>query len=383
MRRVCILGSTGSIGTQALDVLSHLQDEFTVIALAAGNNDDLLLQQVKAFNPKYVHLGNIEKAKEFASKLPSGVEFVGGQDALCTLSTLSDVDDVLVSVVGSMGLSAVLAAASCGKRILLANKEALVCGGQLVLDAVRLGGGELLPIDSEHSAIFQSLQGQPKPKKLILTASGGPFRTWPIEKMQKATLSDCLKHPTWDMGWKITLDSATLMNKGLEIIEAKWLFDVDEKDISVVVHPQSILHSAVEFADGSIIGQMGWPNMRMPIQYALTYPRRLHSPEKPFDFTAVASMTFEAPDEKRFPCLSLARATLRQGGHMPCIYNAAGEIAGRRFKDGHIGFMDIPRIVEDTLSKAPKFEMNRQGVMQADEWARQMAVSWTDKSIGG
>lgn len=353
MRGIAILGSTGSIGRQALEVLSLHPDRFSVTALAAHRNAALLFEQVRIFRPRLAALTGMEKAE-----IPDDLKFccfLFGEDALETVARESEGQDVLVSVVGVRGLRAVLAARQAGKRVLLANKEALVAGGEMVMTACpeTESGPTLLPVDSEHSAIFQCLRGaEGNPyTRILLTASGGPFRTWDKEKMRRATPQEALGHPTWNMGAKITVDSATMFNKALEIIEAKWLFHAEPDQIQVVIHPQSIVHSAVEFRDGGVIAQMGVPDMRLPILYAVTYPERLETGVRPLQLSKVGTLTFEAPDFDKFPAMPMAYQALRQGGAAACVLNAANEEAVYAFLDGKIAFGQIYEIVDDALQK--------------------------------
>lgn len=354
MRKIAILGATGSIGRQAIDVLSPHGDRFSVTALSAHGNAALLFDQVRRLRPRMAALTSGEVS------IPSDLRFCDwyfGQDALCKIATNSDADDVLDAVSGMVGLSAVVSALKRGKRVLLANKEALVAGGEIVM---RLGGGRILPVDSEHSAIFQCLRAADgnEAEEILLTASGGPFRTWDKESLARATAKDALCHPTWQMGRKITVDSASLFNKALEIIEARWLFDMPPERITVVVHPQSVIHSAVRFRDGAVIAQLGVPDMRLPILYAMSYPERLDTRTGRLDLTRAASLTFEAPDEDKFPALRMAREALNAGGGACCVLNAANEIAANAFLEGKILFGRIPEIVESTLSHigAPRME---------------------------
>ncbi len=341
MKDIVLLGSTGSIGTQALDVAKL--HNINVTALSAGSNAELLISQAEEFSPKYVCIDDESKYRDLKSALSGkGMEILCGKEGLCAIAALP-CDTVVNAIVGTAGFAPALSAVTSGNRLALANKESLVAGGEIITALVKEKGISLMPIDSEHSAIFQCLtgRGENKPKKLILTASGGPFRGYTSEMLKSVTKSQALKHPNWSMGAKITIDSATMMNKGLELIEAVWLFDVLPEQVEIVVHPQSILHSAVEFEDGSVIGQMGVPDMRIPIQLALTYPERCPSCAKPLSLFDVA-MTFEKPDEKVFSCIGLARSALKKGGNMPCIMNKANEIAVGMFLRDKISFCEIP-----------------------------------------
>lgn len=352
MKKVVILGSTGSIGTQALDVLSRYPDEYEIIALSANENIDLLEEQVRRFKPTRIAVINEEKAKMLRRRISSTVEILPGREALVELASMPDVDIVLMSVVGISGLEATIAALEAGKDVALANKETLVAGGQLVMAASAKTGARIIPVDSEHSAIFQCLQGSYREdlSNIILTASGGPFRTFTYEQLEQVTIEDALKHPNWSMGKKVTIDSATMMNKGLEVIEAKWLFDLTTQQIRVLVHPQSIIHSMIEFYDGSVIAQMGVPDMRIPILYAFTYPRRHQTMTSRLDLADVGTLTFETPNTVLFPCLSLAFQAIELGGTMPAVLNAANEVAVGSFLQGSIQFTDIPRMIENAMN---------------------------------
>lgn len=378
-RRLAILGSTGSIGTQALEVAALHPDRFEVAALTAHSSYKKLFEQVRAFRPRMAGLVKPIAREEIPEDLRF-CQWVFGPEAL-TLAARSDVDDVLVSVVGMVGLKSVLTALEEGKRVLLANKEALVAGGSLVMEAARrVGEHALLPVDSEHSAIFQCLQGAgPNPyARIILTCSGGPFRTWSREEIRAATKEQALKHPNWVMGQKITVDSATLFNKALEMIEARWLFDARPEQIEVVVHPQSVIHSGVEFADGALIAQLGTPDMRLPILYAMSYPKRLPTGGKRLDLFSLGGLTFEKPDEERFPSVRLARECLRAGGAAGCVLNAANEVAvGELLQSGGEEPMRIGRIfdtVEETLQRVGHLPAGSlEQVMEADRRARETA----------
>ncbi|MBR6164285.1 1-deoxy-D-xylulose-5-phosphate reductoisomerase [bacterium] len=348
-KKVSILGSTGSIGTQALEVISKLQDDFEVVSLCAGNNIELLREQIKKFSPRFVSVGIEENAEILSKEFPL-IKFNFGDEGLCEASKIEDNDIVLVALSGKAGLKPTLAAIETGKDIALANKETLVMAGDIVMKRAREKGVKILPVDSEHSAIFQCLDGRNDIKNLIITSSGGPFRTWTKEQMRSADLSQALNHPRWNMGKKITVDSATLMNKGLEVIEAHHLFNVDYKDIKVVVHPQSYLHSAVEYFDGSIIGQMGIPSMHIPIQYALTYPKRVEGIETgSFDFVTASKLEFFEPDFEKFPCLKLAFEAGKTGGTSTVCLNASNEEAVYAFLRGEIGFCDIYEVVKTCM----------------------------------
>ena len=352
-KRIAILGSTGSIGSQTLAVVREHPDLFSVSLLTANNSVELLEQQAREFNVPNVVICNPEKFGLLSRGLSgTGTKVHSGMDAVCDLVTAPEVDIVVASMVGFSGLRPTLAAIGAGKPIALANKETLVAAGSIVMGAAAKNGVDILPVDSEHSAIFQCLlgAGPNKLEKIHLTASGGPFRTWPKEEIAKATKDMALKHPNWNMGAKITIDSATMMNKGFEVIEAKWLFDTDASKINVLVHPESIIHSMVEFADGAVIAQMGWPDMREPIQLALSYPERLTLSNRKLDFPELGKMTFHRPDLDKFPCLSLAFEAIGKGGNVPAALNAANEAAVAAFLHDKIGFYDISGIVSDCIA---------------------------------
>ena len=351
-RRVAILGSTGSIGRQALDVIRQHRDLFEVELLTANNSSEQLIAQAREFDVNSAVICNEEKYDEVASALQKdGIKVFAGMDSVCSLVGGSNIDIVLTAMVGFSGLASTVAAIKAGKAIALANKETLVAAGSLVTALAREHGVPLLPVDSEHSAIFQCLQGcgNNRISRIHLTASGGPFREWSREKIAAAGPREALRHPNWQMGSKITIDSATMMNKGLEVIEAKWLFDVEPEDIRVVVHPESIIHSMVEFADGAVIAQLGHPDMREPIQYALAYPQRLNLDNRKLDFTALGSLSFSAPDTERFPALGLAYEALRRGGNLACTMNAANEIAVAAYLREEISFYGISELVAETM----------------------------------
>ena len=352
-RRVAILGSTGSIGRQALDVIRQHRDLFEVELLTANNSSELLIAQAREFDVNSAVICNEEKYDEVASALQKdGIKVFAGMDSVCSLVGGSNIDIVLTAMVGFSGLASTVAAIKAGKAIALANKETLVAAGSLVTALAREHGVPLLSVDSEHSAIFQCLQGSGNNRisRIHLTASGGPFREWSREKIAAAGPREALRHPNWQMGSKITIDSATMMNKGLEVIEAKWLFDVEPEDIRVVVHPESIIHSMVEFADGAVIAQLGHPDMREPIQYALAYPQRLNLDNRKLDFAALGSLSFSAPDTERFPALGLAYEALRRGGNLACTMNAANEIAVAAYLREEISFYGISELVAETMA---------------------------------
>jgi 1-deoxy-D-xylulose-5-phosphate reductoisomerase len=354
-RRVAILGSTGSIGRQALDVIRQHRDLFEVELITANNSAEMLIEQAIEFDVNNVVICNEAKYKEVADALqPHMIKVFAGMDSVCDLVTSDTIDIVLTSMVGFSGLSSTIAAVKAGKTIALANKETLVAAGQIVMSLAAANNVKIFPVDSEHSAIFQCLMGSAgaEIEKIHLTASGGPFRTWTREDIAKATCSQALKHPNWNMGSKITIDSATMMNKGLEIIEARWLFGTPGDKIEVVVHPESIIHSMVEYADGAVIAQLGHPDMREPIQYALTWPHRLPLNNRKLNFADLAKMTFYAPDKEKFPALELAYRSLEKGGNMACIMNAANEAAVAAYLRDEIGFYDITDIVAECMDGA-------------------------------
>ncbi|MCQ2561142.1 MAG: 1-deoxy-D-xylulose-5-phosphate reductoisomerase [Clostridia bacterium] len=355
MKKIAILGSTGSIGTQSLDVVRNHPEEFAVTALTCGKNIDLFREQLKEFKPALAVCGAREDAEKLAAEFP-GIKFSWGMDGIVDAAVNSDSTVVINSLLGMMGIRPTYEAIKAGKDIAFANKETLVAGGSLIMDAVKKYGINFLPVDSEHSAIFQCIQGNDgnPVKRIILTASGGPFRGYTREQMMNVTKAQALKHPRWTMGAKITIDSATMMNKGLEVIEASWLFDMDPKDIEVHVHPESILHSAVEFMDGSVIGQMGRPDMRVPIAYALSWPRRLDKVGEPLDLFAAGALHFEKPDLNAFQCLRLAYRAIEEGKSSPIVLNAANEEAVAAFLRDEISFGQIGQLVEAALDrKAP------------------------------
>ncbi len=353
MINLALLGSTGSIGTQTLEIARMYPEKIKIASLAAGSNAELLLKQIIEFKPEFAFIKNHEAYASIKDKIPPETHLITGVDGLERIAQTGNT--VLVAVVGIAGLPAVMAALKAKKKVALANKESLVCGGSLVTEAVKANGDIIYPVDSEHSAIFQCLQGRAgnNIRKIILTASGGPFRNTKKEDLKKMTAADALKHPTWNMGKKITVDSATLMNKGLEVIEAKWLFNVEKEQIHPIIHPESVVHSAVEFEDGAVIAQMGEPDMKLPIMYALDYPKRTYSGTNFLDLAARGSLTFFEPDTERFPCLRLAFDALELGGNAPCALNAANEMAVEKFLRGEIGFCDIPDMAAHTI-----FNMN-------------------------
>lgn len=383
-RRLVILGSTGSVGQAALDVVRHLREAGTaieVVGLSAHSNVPLLIEQIREVRPAAVAVGTPEAADVLRAALPEWRgNVVAGPDGLAALASGTDADLVLVAVVGIAGLPPTLAALRGGADVALATKEVLVAGGSLIMDAAARLGRRLLPVDSEHSAIFQCLSGHAHGEvaRLWLTASGGPFRGMSGDDLADVRPEQALRHPTWRMGKKVTVDSATLMNKGLEIIEAHWLFGVDQERIEVVIHPQSLIHSCVEFVDGSLVAQIGPRDMRLPIQYALTYPQRMPGQVAPLDLRTVGALSFDAPDPVRFPCLVYARDALRRGGTAPAALNAANEVAVQLFLDGRIGFSEIPRLVRTVLDRhRSRPAVSVEAVLAADREARAMAEAVT------
>jgi 1-deoxy-D-xylulose-5-phosphate reductoisomerase len=376
MKNITILGSTGSIGVSALNVIKLNPEKYRVVALSAGKNIELLLRQIKEFNPVAVSVldeSSAEKLKEELGKRPAPDIFFG-QSGFKRLATMEPADTVISAITGAAGLIPTFEAIKAGKNIALANKETMVMAGGLVMDEAKKRGVTILPVDSEHSAILQSLQGHPREdlKRIILTASGGPFRNLSLDEMREMTAKQALKHPNWEMGPKITIDSATLMNKGLEVIEAKWLFDLPIEKIGIVVHPQSIIHSMAEYIDGSIIAQLGIPDMTIPISYALSYPNHFKNDLSPLDLLTAGDLQFQKPDMSRFKCLALALKAAKIGGTMPTVLNGSNEIAVGAFLEGQIGFLDIPALIEKTMEAhkvAPTDGIA--AVMEADKWSRQ------------
>ncbi|MBQ9091815.1 MAG: 1-deoxy-D-xylulose-5-phosphate reductoisomerase [Anaerotignum sp.] len=377
MRKISILGSTGSIGTQTLEVVENLEN-IKVMAITGNSNIALLEEQARKFQPELVAVMDEKNAELLKGRLSDmDIRIVSGMDGLVEAATYEGVDTVVTSVVGNVGLKPTFEAIRAGKNIALANKETLVSAGQLVMDLAKKHNINIYPVDSEHSAIFQSLQGNEgnKIERILLTASGGPFRGKKREELLHVTAADALKHPNWSMGNKITIDSATLMNKGLEVMEAKWLFGVDVDQIEVLVHPQSIVHSAVEYEDGAIVAQLGEPDMRVPIQYALTYPKRVKNPFPRVDFTQRNNLTFEKPDMETFKCLSLAYRALKTGGTLPAVLNGANEAAVARFLKGEIGFLEISELIEQTMDAyTVKYDYTLEDLLEADAWAKDYAA---------
>ncbi|MEW6108413.1 MAG: 1-deoxy-D-xylulose-5-phosphate reductoisomerase [Nitrospirota bacterium] len=378
MKRLAILGSTGSIGRSTLDVVSRNREEFRVVALAAGRSIDLLEKQIKAFRPEMVAVADNEFADSLRKKV-NGLEILSGTEGINHVASYANADMVISAIVGSAGLLPTLHAIKSGKTIGLANKEALVMAGEIVIDEARKSCVKIIPVDSEHSAVFQCMEGHDKSeiKRIILTASGGPFVNKSRDEMKNITAKEALSHPNWDMGKKITIDSATLMNKGLEVIEACWLFDMPPDRIDVLIHPQSIVHSMVEFKDRSCLAQMSVPDMRGPISYALSYPDRLPDPMPGLELEKIETLTFKKPDNENFPCLSYAYDAIRAGGTMPGVLNASNEAAVHAFLNDRIGFNDIPVIIKKTVdSHNIKSVDHLDDVLEADRWARETAEKY-------
>ena len=374
MRRLSIIGSTGSIGTQALEVVTTLPDDFQVVALTARRSAALLAEQARQFQVAAVAIVENEAADELRELLGgSGVEVLSGWEGLLAIAGRDDVDLCLNGMVGGAGMAPTIAALEAGVDVALSNKESLVMAGEFISNLVRRKGVQLYPVDSEHSAIWQCLVGENRDqiRRLILTGSGGPFRTRPRERFDLVTKAEALQHPNWDMGPKITIDSATMMNKGLEVIEARWLFDLGPDQVDIVVHPQSIIHSMVEFVDGSVKAQLGVPDMKIPIQYALTYPEHLPSQWPRLDLAQLGSLSFEPPDMEKFPCIGLAYDALRQGGSAPAVLNMANDLAVQAFLEERIPFMAIPAILEAAIARHPFVEQpGLEAIDELQEWAR-------------
>jgi 1-deoxy-D-xylulose-5-phosphate reductoisomerase len=375
MKRLAVLGSTGSIGVNTLDIAGRFSNEFKVVALSAGINLPLLKKQVEQFKPKVVSVLNEALAEALKEELPpEAIEVLFGVEGLIQIASLPDVDLVVSALVGAAGLIPTISAVKAKKTIALANKESLVMAGQIIIEEARENGVTILPVDSEHSAIFQALAGHAKEevKRIILTASGGPFLNLPYEQMKKVTAKEALQHPRWNMGKKVTIDSASLMNKGLEVIEARWLFGLSTEQIEVQIHPQSIIHSMVEYIDGSIIAQLGITDMRIPISYALAYPKRLMLDLPTLDLYHPDGLTFFPPDTQRFPCLRLAYRAIEMGGTMPAVLNGANEMAVNSFLDEYIRFTDIPEVVEKIMeAHEVKPLATLDDALRADQWARE------------
>lgn len=383
MKAITLLGSTGSIGTQTLDIVQQYPDQFRLVGIAARRNVELLAAQVRQFKPEIVAICAEEKLDELRvaiADLDPQPILVSGEQGVADVARYGDAEAVVTGIVGCAGLLPTIAAIQAGKDIALANKETLIAGGPVVLPLVQDHGVKLLPADSEHSAIFQCLQGVPDGglRRILLTASGGAFRDWPVEKLPTVSVADALKHPNWSMGPKITVDSATLMNKGLEVIEAHYLFGVDYDHIDIVIHPQSIIHSLIELQDTSVLAQLGWPDMRLPLLYALSWPDRLYTNWESLDLVKAGSLTFREPDHHKYPCMNLAYAAGRAGGSMPAVLNAANEQAVALFIDEQIQFLDIPKVIEAVCDRhqvdncaTPTLD----DILHYDSWARQAAIA--------
>ena len=379
MKRISILGSTGSIGTQTLDIVSQYPEQFQVVGLAAGSNITLLAEQIRQFHPEIVAIRDpnlLDLLKEALTGLEQIPIFVTGEAGIVELARYGDAQTVVTGIVGCAGLLPTIAAIEAGKDIALANKETLIAGGPVVLPLVEKQGVKLLPADSEHSAIFQCLQGVPPGglRRIVLTASGGAFRDWSVEQLPYVTVQDALKHPNWSMGRKITVDSATLMNKGLEVIEAHFLFGVDYGAIDIVIHPQSIIHSLIEVQDTSVLAQLGWPDMRLPLLYSLSWPDRLYTNWETLDLVKAGSLTFREPDHQKYPCMQLAYSAGRAGGAMPAVLNAANEQAVALFLEEKIAFLDIPRLIEmacDRFATQNTSTPSLSVILAAAHWARE------------
>ncbi len=383
---ITILGATGSIGVSTLEVIAAQKDRFKVVALTANSQVDRLFQQCQVFEPEFAVMVDVDAAQQLESKINKAglaIQVRQGLDGLIEVATLSQTDYVMAAIVGGAGLLPTLAAAEAGKRVLLANKEALVMSGRLFMDAVQKNGAELLPIDSEHNAIFQCMPDNHRQglaavgvRKILLTGSGGPFRNTPLDELGRVTPDQACAHPNWNMGRKISVDSATMMNKGLELIEACWLFDTPPDNIEIVVHPQSIIHSMVEYIDGSVLAQMGMPDMRIPIAHALAWPQRMESGVERLDFFACGQLDFQKPDYDRFPCLRLAKEAIRTGGTMPAVLNAANEVAVQAFLDQKLSFTRIAGLVEDVMHTVDSGNADSLDlILEADARARDAASS--------
>jgi 1-deoxy-D-xylulose-5-phosphate reductoisomerase len=378
LKNICLLGSTGYIGTNALTIIRNNPDRYRIIALGGGRNIDLLLNQIKEFKPLFAVVINSHLANELKSKLnnATNVEILYGTKGYSEIASLSDVNIAIAAMTGSAGLLPTFSAITAGKDVALANKETLVMAGSLLINESKKSGVNIFPIDSEHSAIQQSIQGHNREdlKKIILTGSGGPFKDSPIEKLSIVTPQEALKHPKWKMGRKISIDSATMMNKGMEAIEAKWLFNVEMDQIEILLHPQSIIHSMVEYMDGSIIAQLAPTDMRIPISYALSYPRHLKVELPSLDLLDIKTLSFGKPDKKRFRCLYLALVAGKIGESMPAVLNGANEIGVNAFLEGKIGFLEIPQLIEKTMEKHETFPLNSiEHAIEADQWAKSRA----------
>jgi 1-deoxy-D-xylulose-5-phosphate reductoisomerase len=387
LKNICLLGSTGYIGINSLKVIRGNLDRYRIIALGAGRNIDLLAEQIMEFKPPFAAVINSDLAKKLKIRLnnQANTEILSGTKGYVEIATLSEVDMAIAAMTGSSGLLPTYSAIAAGKDVALANKETLVIAGSLLMKESQKGGAHIIPIDSEHSAIQQSIQGHMKEdlKKIILTGSGGPFKDFSIELLSKVTPEQALEHPKWRMGRKITIDSATMMNKGIEAIEAKWLFNVKIDQIEILLHPQSIIHSMVEYADGSIIAQLACPDMRIPISYALSYPRHLHGELPSLDLLGIGKLSFEQPDKKRFRCLDIALTAAKIGHSMPAVLSGANEIAVNAFLQGQIRFLEIPQLVENTMEKHEVFPVDTiDQALEADRWAQSTAKKILEQMVG-
>ncbi len=379
-KRITILGSTGSIGKNALEVIDSLGGQYVVAALSANSSIDLLAEQARKYRPEYIAVTDPSKYKHLKQlTCDLDIEILNGPDSLITIAELDQVDTVLTAVVGAAGLPATIAAAEKGKNLAVANKEPLVIAGQLLTETLKETGGQILPIDSEHSAVFQSMRcGKAEEvKKIVLTASGGPFRNFTMEEIENVTVEQALDHPTWQMGPKITIDSATMMNKALEVIEAKWLFDIPVDKIDIIIHPESIVHSFVEYVDGAVIAQLGAPDMKVPIQYALTWPDRVEGIGQRLDLQQISSLTFEQADMKKFRALALGYQAARQGGSAPVVFNAANEQAVQEFLEGKIKFVSIVGAIEHCLEvHQANSRLGLEELIEIDQWSRKEVTKW-------
>jgi len=386
MKRITILGSTGSIGTSSLDVIEKNNDKFSVVALSAGRNIDLLKKQIEKFKPKLAAVSSHENAQKLRESLPAKtrIKIVSGKEGLKEVASFHAANIVISAITGAAGLIPTLTAIEAGKDIALANKETMVMAGNIVTAMAKKNGVKIIPVDSEHSAIFQCLQGQKRENlhKIILTASGGPFLNYSLKQLAKVKWRDALNHPNWKMGKKVSIDSASMMNKGLEVIEAKWLFNMDLNLIKVLIHPQSIVHSLVEFIDGSLLAQLGIPDMRIPIAYALTYPVRIDNQLKLLDLDDIKCLEFQKPDLKRFPCLQMAYEAGLCGGTMPAVLNAANEIAVEMFLKEKIKFVDLHRIIDKVIQKHHSvMNPSLADILATDKWAREQAKELMERII--
>ena len=391
VKAITLLGSTGSIGTQTLDIIANHPDQFRLVGIAARRNVDLLAQQIEQFQPEIVAISDMSKVAELKhaiAHVDPQPQILAGEEGVAEVAAYGDAEAVVTGIVGCAGLLPTIAAIKAGKDIALANKETLIAGAPVVLPLVEQHRVKLLPADSEHSAIFQCLQGVPEGglRRIILTASGGAFRDWPVEKLPDVTVADALKHPNWSMGQKITVDSATLMNKGLEVIEAHYLFGVDYDHIDIVIHPQSIIHSLIEVQDTSVLAQLGWPDMRLPLLYALSWPERIATNWEPLDLVKAGDLTFREPDHKKYPCMNLAYAAGRAGGSMPAVLNAANEQAVALFLEEKIRFLDIPNIIEQVCDRHQRDNCSSPSlddILAADQWARREILAVSDRLMQG